>query len=147
MHCASCVGWVEQAFLSLPVFIVEMGGHMLPALHHWISGNIGQTNSWLAQFLLITLVMVWPGRSFYTSGLPNLFKGAPDMNALVAIGTLAAWSYSVTSLFAPSLLPVGNLAVYFEGAGVIITLILLGHLRAACNDMAVLSAASNAPSR
>jgi cation transport ATPase len=66
---------------------------------------------------------------------------------LVAIGTLAAWSYSVISLFAPSLLPVGNLAVYFEAAGVIITLILLGHLRAACNDMAVLSAASNAPSR
>lgn len=114
------------AALTLPVFIIEMGGHMVPAFHHWVTATFCQTNSWLAQFVLITLVMIWPGRSFYTSGLPNLFKGAPDMNALVAIGTLAAWGYSVTSLFAPSLLPVGNLAVYFEAAGVIITLILLG---------------------
>ena len=95
-------------------------------MHHWVFSTVGQTNSWLAQFLLITLVMIWPGRSFYILGLPNLFRGGPDMNALVAIGTLAAWGYSVVSLFAPSLLPMGNLAVYFEAAGVIITLILLG---------------------
>lgn len=43
---------------------------MFTALHHWVSGNIGQTNSWLAQFILITLVMIQPGRSFYNSGLP-----------------------------------------------------------------------------
>lgn len=114
------------AVLTLPVFLVEMGGHLFPALHHWVGGTIGEFNSWFIQFVLITTVMLWPGRSFYTSGLPNLFKGAPDMNALVAIGTLAAWGYSVTSLFAPSLLPAGTLAVYFEAAGVIITLILLG---------------------
>jgi len=52
------------------VFIIEIGGHMFTALHHWVSGNIGQTNSWLAQFILITLVMIQPGRSFYNSGLP-----------------------------------------------------------------------------
>ena len=99
---------------------------MYQPMHHWVSSTVGQTNSWFVQFLLITLVMIWPGRSFYTLGLPNLFRGAPDMNALVAIGTLAAWGYSVVSLFAPNLLPMGNLAVYFEAAGVIITLILLG---------------------
>ena len=112
--------------LTFPVFVVEMGGHIYPPMHHWVFSIVGQTNSWFAQFLLITLVMIWPGRSFYTLGLPSLFRGAPDMNALVAIGTLAAWGYSVVSLFAPSLLPMGNLAVYFEAAGVIITLILLG---------------------
>ena len=112
--------------LTFPVFVVEMGGHIYPPMHHWVSNIVGQTNSWFAQFLLITLVMIWPGRSFYILGLPNLFRGAPDMNALVAIGTLAAWGYSVVSLFAPSLLPMSNLAVYFEAAGVIITLILLG---------------------
>jgi heavy metal translocating P-type ATPase len=112
--------------LTFPVFVVEMGGHIYPPMHHWVFSIVGQTNSWFAQFLLITLVMIWPGRSFYILGLPKLFRGAPDMNALVAIGTLAAWGYSVVSLFAPSLLPMGNLAVYFEAAGVIITLILLG---------------------
>lgn len=111
---------------TFPVFVVEMGGHMYPPMHYWVISTFGQTNSWFAQFLLITLVMIWPGRSFYTLGLPNLFRGAPDMNALVAIGTLAAWGYSVVSLFAPNSLPMGNLAVYFEAAGVIITLILLG---------------------
>ena len=105
---------------TFPVFVIEMGGHMYPPMHHWVTSTFGQTNSWFAQFLLITLVMIWPGRSFYTLGLPNLFRGAPDMNALVAIGTLAAWGYSVVSLFSPSLLPMGNLAVYFEAAGVII---------------------------
>ena len=112
--------------LTLPVFCVEMGGHIFPALHHWVAGTIGEFNSWFIQFVLISTVMLWPGRSFYTAGLPSLVQGVPDMNALVAIGTLAAWGYSVTSLFAPSLLPAGTLAVYFEAAGVIITLILLG---------------------
>jgi Cu+-exporting ATPase len=114
------------AMLTLPVFLVEMGGHALPSIHHWIAGTIGQANSWLIQAVLITVVMVWPGRDFYLRGLPALFKGAPDMNALVAIGTLAAWGYSMVALFAPAVLPIGTAAVYFEAAGVIVTLILLG---------------------
>ena len=70
--------------------------------------------------------MMWPGRSFYSKGFSSLFRLSPDMNSLVAIGTLAAWGYSVFALFAPQLLPISQLAVYFEAAGVIITLILLG---------------------
>ena len=114
------------AALTLPVFVLEMGGHLLPAFHHRIAATIGMETSWLIQFLLTTLVLAWPGRHFYSNGLPALAKGAPDMNSLVALGSGAAWLYSVTALFAPGLLPEGSRVVYFEAAAVIVTLILLG---------------------
>lgn len=112
--------------LTLPVFLAEMGGHFIPGVHHWIVGAIGLENSWMIQFVLITLVMAGPGRRFYQKGLPAFFRAAPDMNSLVAIGTLAAWGYSTLALFAPSVFPEGTRAVYFEAAGVIVVLILLG---------------------
>ncbi|WP_411975332.1 heavy metal translocating P-type ATPase [Sulfitobacter faviae] len=114
------------AALTLPVFVLEMGGHLVPAFHHWIAATIGMETSWLIQFILTTLVLAWPGRHFYSNGLPALAKGAPDMNSLVALGSGAAWLYSVTALFAPGLLPAGSRVVYFEAAAVIVTLILLG---------------------
>ncbi|MFG6498516.1 heavy metal translocating P-type ATPase [Sulfitobacter sp. 1A13191] len=114
------------AALTLPVFVLEMGGHLVPAFHHWIAATIGIETSWLIQFILTTLVLTWPGRHFYSNGLPALAKGAPDMNSLVALGSGAAWLYSVTALFAPGLLPEGSRVVYFEAAAVIVTLILLG---------------------
>ncbi len=112
--------------LTLPVFLTEMGGHLYPPLHHAIMGSMGMQTFWVLQFLLITLVLVWPGRRFFRIGLPLLFKGSPDMNSLVALGSLAAWSYSTIATFLPMLLPDGTRAVYFEAAGVIVTLILAG---------------------
>lgn len=114
------------ALLTAPVFILEMGSHAFPAMHTWVMNTLGMTLSWGAQFVLTTLVMAWPGRQFYLKGFPALFKGAPDMNSLVALGSMAAWGFSVVALFAPSLLPQGTRAVYFEAAAVIVTLILLG---------------------
>ncbi len=114
------------AALTLPVFVIEMGGHVFPALHMAIHESVGMTASWVFQFVLITLVLLWPGRVFYQKGLPALMRGAPEMNSLVALGTLAAWGYSSIALFAPALLPAGAAAVYFEAAGVIVTLILVG---------------------
>lgn len=114
------------AALTLPVFLGEMGGHLIPALHHWINATLGQPLWWAVQFILTTLVLIGPGRRFYRIGLPLLAKGAPDMNTLVALGTLAAWGYSTVALFAPGLLPDTARAVYFEAAAVIVTLILLG---------------------
>lgn len=112
--------------LTLPVFLIEMGGHLIPGLHHAFNQSV-EPQAWgLVQFLLITTVMLVPGMRFYRIGLPMLFKGAPEMNALVALGTLAAWSYSCVSLFTPDLLPNDAGALYFESAGVIITLILMG---------------------
>ena len=114
------------AVLTLPVFIMEMGGHVIPGMAAAIDGSIGRTASWLIQFVLVTLVLIGPGRRFFVHGIPSLLRGAPEMNALVALGAAAAWTYSTVALFAPGLLPAGTQAVYFEAAAVIVTLILLG---------------------
>jgi len=114
------------AILTFPVFVLEMGSHLVPAIHHFVMTTIGMRESWYLQFALTTVVLFWPGLRFYRIGLPALAKGAPDMNSLVAVGTLAAWLYSVVASFAPHLLPVGTVNVYFEAAAVIVTLILLG---------------------
>jgi Au+-exporting ATPase len=60
------------------------------------------------------------------TGLPALLRMAPDMNSLVAVGTAAAYGYSVVATFAPGLLPAGTVNVYYEAAAVIVALILLG---------------------
>ena len=114
------------AALTLPVFILEMGSHMVPAIHYWTQNTLGMGVSWLIQFVLTTIVLAWPGRQFYLKGFPALFKGAPDMNSLVALGSSAAWGFSAVAMFAPTLLPDGTRVVYFEAAAVIVTLILLG---------------------
>lgn len=112
--------------LALPVFILEMGAHLVPAMHHWVIEHIGQGRSWTLQFVLTTLVLMVPGRRFYTTGFPALLRLAPDMNSLVAVGTLAAYGYSVVATFSPALLPSGTVNVYYEAAAVIVALILLG---------------------
>ena len=114
------------AALALPVFLLEMGTHLVPGMHAWVDQAIGIQRSWLLQFVLTTLVLVFPGRRFYTTGFPALFRLAPDMNSLVAAGTLAAWGYSVVATFAPGLLPAGTVNVYYEAAAVIVVLVLLG---------------------
>ena len=111
---------------ALPVFILEMGGHLVPAFHHAIAGSLGTQNSWLLQFVLTTIVLFGPGRRFYLKGIPALLRGAPDMNSLVAVGTAAAYLYSVVATFAAYLLPAGTVNVYYEAAAVIVALILLG---------------------
>ncbi|NAZ36940.1 heavy metal translocating P-type ATPase [Rubellimicrobium sp. CFH 75288] len=114
------------AVLTAPLFLLEMGGHLVPALHHWVEATIGMRTSWWVQMGLAGAVMAGPGRRFYRRGLPALWRGAPDMNALVALGTLAAWGYSAVATVAPDLLPPGSRHVYFEAAAVIVTLVLAG---------------------
>jgi Cu+-exporting ATPase len=114
------------AVLTLPVFVAEMGGHLFPAFHHWLHMTVGLPLLWQAEFLLATLVPVLPGARFFRKGLPALVRLSPDMNSLVAVGTLAAWAYSALVTFAPALIPPASRAVYFEAAAVIVTLVLLG---------------------
>ncbi|AOA58777.1 heavy metal translocating P-type ATPase [Acinetobacter larvae] len=118
--------FILALLLTLPVFILEMGSHMIPAFHMWIAEHIGMQNSWYIQALLTGLVMCLPGRHFYQKGLPALWRLAPDMNSLVAVGSLAAYGFSLVATFAPQYLPENTVNVYFEAAAVIITLILLG---------------------
>ena len=112
--------------LALPVFALEMGAHLIPGMHMLIGDTIGHQTSWLIQFVLTTAVLAGPGRVFYTKGFPALLRGAPDMNSLVAVGTGAAYLYSLVATFAPALLPDAVRAVYFEAAAVIVVLILIG---------------------
>jgi len=116
------------AVLTLPVFVLEMGSHLIPALHHLVAGSIGMQASWLIQFALATAVLFGPGLRFFRAGVPALLRAAPDMNSLVAVGTIAAWGYSVVATFLPQALPPGMVAVYYEASAVIVTLILLGRL-------------------
>ncbi len=119
-------GW--SLALTLPVFILEMGSHLLPPMHHWVMDTLGQRNSWLLQFVLTTLVLLGPGRGFFSKGFAALARRAPEMNSLVALGSGAAWAYSVVATFAPQWLPEASRNVYFEAAAVIVTLILLGRM-------------------
>lgn len=114
--------------LTIPVFLLEMGGHISSTFHHMIMSTLGEQNSWYTQWFLTTLVMLIPGFNFYKKGIPALLHLAPDMNSLVAVGTLAAYCYSVIATFIPQLLPEGTVHVYYEAAAVIITLILIGRL-------------------
>src|SRR5690606_30824018 len=112
--------------LTLPVFALEMGSHFIPGMHEFVARTIGVQWSWYLQFVLASLVPFRPGRRFYRRGFPALAPLAPDMDSLVAVGTIAAYGYSVVATFAPRLLPAGTVNVYYEAATVIVTLILLG---------------------
>ena len=117
---------VLAAVLALPVFVMEMGSHVIPGMHDLIGQTTGHQTSWLIQFALTTAVLAGPGRAFYLKGIPALLKGAPDMNSLVAVGTAAAYAYSVIATFFPLLLPYAVRSVYYEAAAVIVVLILFG---------------------
>jgi len=111
---------------TLPLFVLEMGSHFIPGMHHWLEQTIG-TQSWrLVSFVLATFVLFVPGLIFFRKGVPALLRRAPDMNSLVVLGASAAWAFSTVATFAPGLLPSGTANVYFEAAAVIVTLILVG---------------------
>lgn len=114
------------AVFTLPLFVLEMGSHYIPAIHDWVMHNIGMRNNLYLQFALATVVLFGPGLGFFAKGVPSLLRLAPDMNSLVVLGTSAAWGYSVVATFWPGLLPAGMGGVYYEAAAVIVTLILLG---------------------
>lgn len=81
---------VLAAALALPVFVLEMGSHLIPGVHDWVMATIGMQASWLIQFVLTTLVLFGPGLRFFRKGVPAILRGTPDMNSLVALGTSAA---------------------------------------------------------
>ena len=112
--------------LALPVFLLEMGAHLVPGVHHLIERSVGIQASWYLQFVLTSLVLAFPGRRFLARGFPALARLAPDMDSLVALGTSAAWAYSVVATFLPGVLPEGTVNVYYEAAAVIVVLVLLG---------------------
>jgi Cu+-exporting ATPase len=120
--------WIGLA-LTVPVFILEMGGHFLE-LHRYVAP---QLSSW-AQFALASPVVLWAGWPFFLRGAQSLLTRSLNMFTLIAMGTGVAWSYSVVATFAPHLFPPafrsadGSVPIYFEAAAVITVLVLLGQV-------------------
>jgi Cu+-exporting ATPase len=112
--------------LTLPVFLVEMGGHLVPAWHHALQMHLDfRTLAWL-EFLLCTGVLAGPGREFFSRGFKALWHLGPDMNTLVALGAGSAWLYSTLVAASPDRFPPEARHLYFEAAAVVSTLILMG---------------------
>jgi Cu+-exporting ATPase len=112
--------------LTVPVLLMAMVPDMIPAVDDYIRTNLGIFPWRVTEALLTTVVLFGPGRVFFTTGVPALLRGAPEMNSLVALGTFAAWAYSMFATFLPQVFPAGTANVYFEAAAVISTLVLLG---------------------
>jgi Cu+-exporting ATPase len=117
------------AVLTLPVFALEMGSHLFN-LHHLIGP---QGSNWI-QLLLGTPVVLWAGGPFFIRAAASVRNRSLNMFTLIALGTGAAWVYSIVGTLAPSLFPGtlrgddGAVAVYFEAAAVITVLVLLGQV-------------------
>ncbi len=112
---------------TVPLFVLEMGPMLVPAFGDWLAGALPGPLKRYVAFALATVVQVGPGAYFYRKGLASLRRGSPDMNALVMIGTSAAYGYSVVATFAAGALPAGTAHVYYEAAATIIALILAGN--------------------
>ncbi|HEU5296268.1 MAG TPA: copper-translocating P-type ATPase [Burkholderiaceae bacterium] len=120
--------WIGTA-LTLPVFALEMGAHVVD-IHHLVAQ---QASNWI-QLLLATPVVLWAGWPFFTRAVASVKNRSLNMFTLIALGTGAAWLYSIAGTLAPGLFPAalrgdgGAVAVYFEAAAVITVLVLLGQV-------------------
>ncbi|HEU5275667.1 MAG TPA: heavy metal translocating P-type ATPase [Xanthobacteraceae bacterium] len=115
--------------LAVPVFILEMGGHVAN-LHTTVEPRV---SNWL-QFVFATPVVLWAGWPFFVRAWQSLVTRNLNMFTLIAMGTGVAWVYSVVALLLPDLFPPafrgpdGAVPVYFEAAAVITVLVLLGQV-------------------
>ena len=112
--------WIGAA-LTVPVVALDMLPHL------------GVNANW-PQLILATPIVVWAGWPFFRRGWDSLLHRSLNMFTLIALGTGAAWAYSVVATLAPGLFPAGfhapdgDVAVYFEPAAVITVLVLVGQV-------------------
>jgi Cu+-exporting ATPase len=111
--------------LTVVVFVLAMFGHQLG----WMSMT---TQSW-TELLLASPIVLWGGWPFFTRGAQSVVNRSPNMWTLIALGTGAAYVYSVLATVVPGLFPasfmsMGRVGVYFEAAAVIVSLTLLGQV-------------------
>ena len=122
--------WVSTA-LTIPLVLLAMS--------RYLPGNpaeqlmTSQIGPWL-ELLLATPVVLWGGWPFFQRGYYSLVHRSLNMFTLIALGVGMAWGYSTVATVAPGIFPAsfrgegGHVAVYFEAAAVIVTLVLLGQV-------------------
>lgn len=122
--------WICTA-LTLPVFFLAMIADMMPA---WLPESLSmQTAQWI-QCALATPVVLWGGWPFFVRGWQSVLTRNLNMFTLIALGVSVAWGYSMVALLFPGIFPPlmqmhgGRVAVYFEAAAMITTLVLLGQV-------------------
>ena len=120
--------WVA-APLSLALVALDMGSHMFGVR---LLPFLARSQQWL-QFALAAPVVLWCGWPFFVRGFASLRSGWLNMFTLIALGTGAAFLYSVVATLAPGLFPAamrtaGRWSTYFEAAAVIVALVLVGQV-------------------
>jgi Cu+-exporting ATPase len=122
--------WIGLA-LAIPIVLLEMGGHLLGID---VAHAIGARTAVWIQLVLATPVVLWAGWPFLVRGWQSVVRRSLNMFTLIALGTGAAWLYSLVAAVVPGLFPDGfrgmdgTVAVYFEPAAVITVLVLLGQV-------------------
>jgi len=123
--------FVVGALLAMPIFVLEMGGH-LPVLNlgHYISMA---ASMWI-QFALATPIVLWCAWPFFQRAWASVLNRSPNMFTLIALGVGASYLYSLLATFAPGLFPAGLrqhgglIPLYYEAAAVVTVLVLLGQV-------------------
>ncbi|VAX16683.1 Lead, cadmium, zinc and mercury transporting ATPase; Copper-translocating P-type ATPase [hydrothermal vent metagenome] len=119
---ASLRKFVTSALMTVPIMILSMQDKL------GFNLGLGEWPEKISLFILTTIVLFWMGSGFMTGAVKAFKARSADMNTLIAVGTLTAYSYSTVSLFAPRLIVVGGgePPLYFETSAMIVTLILMG---------------------
>ncbi|MDA8389737.1 MAG: heavy metal translocating P-type ATPase [Gammaproteobacteria bacterium] len=118
--------WIAVG-LTIPVFVIAMGGAFVPAFSAALKSVAPWQGFWdMCQWLLASVVLFVPGRRFFRPGFIAYRHGSPDMNSLVMTGTGAAYLYSTVVTFLPFWVPAVDRHTYFDSAAVVITVILIG---------------------
>jgi Cu+-exporting ATPase len=124
--------WLAAA-LTLPLLAVAMGAH-LPGVEAWLSSLVSARGRGWIEFALASPVCLWAAWPFYVRAVHSVRNRSLNMFTLIGLGVSVAYAYSVAAVLWPGIFPasfrneMGEVAVYFEAAGVITALILLGQV-------------------
>ncbi len=122
--------FLVSVVLAVPLFLLAMSRHLIPAIEMAVPGVYLN----IAECVLATPIVLWGGAPFFLRGYQSLVSRHLNMFTLIAIGTGVAYVYSLVATFAPGIFPDafrghdGTVGVYFEAAGVIVALVLLGQV-------------------
>ncbi len=122
--------WVS-AILAVPLFVLAMLSDLTENI---LPVNLTMTVIQYIEFILATPIVLWGGWNFYVKAYYSITTRNLNMFTLIGLGVSVAWIFSVIALFFPMIFPIdlqtesGRVPVYFEAAGVIITLVLLGQV-------------------